>query len=51
MGKDTLEKCYSTLRQVAMNCSYCIAILLTKDTLVGSLVGSLLRQMHLMPLT
>ena len=39
MGKDTLEKCYSTLMQVAMNCSYCIAILLTKDipTVPGSL--------------
>ena len=38
MGKDTLEKCYNTLRQVAMNCSYCIAILLTKDipTVLGS---------------
>ena len=31
MGKDTREKCYSSLRQVAMNCSNCIAIFLTKD--------------------
>ena len=31
MGKDTLERCCGTLMQVAMNCSYCIAILLTKD--------------------
>ena len=31
MGKDTLEKCYSTLMQVARNCSHCIAILMTKD--------------------
>ena len=39
MGKDTLERCYGTLMQVAMNCSYCIAILLTKDipTFPGSL--------------
>ena len=38
MGKDTLERCYSTLMQVAMNCSYWIAILLTRDipTVPGS---------------
>ena len=30
-GKGHAEKCHSTFKQVAMNCSYCIAILLTKD--------------------
>ena len=39
MGNDTLEQRYSILMQVAMNCSYCIAMLLTKDipTAPGSL--------------
>ena len=34
MGKDTLERCYNTPMQVAMNGSLCIAKLFTKDLLV-----------------
>ena len=39
MGKDALEKCYSALMQVDMNCSYSIAILFATDipTFPGSL--------------
>ena len=40
MGKDTLERCYNTLMQVAMNGSFCIANLSTKDFLmVLALIG------------
>ena len=33
MGKDTLERCYSTRMQVAMNGSFCMANFFTKDFL------------------
>ena len=39
MGKDTLEKWCNTVRQVAMNCFLCIAILLTTD--IPAVSGSL----------
>ena len=34
MGKDTLERCYSAVMQVAMNGSFCMANLFTKDFLL-----------------